>query len=332
MYTLRRVASFVSVVAFVDRYRFGDSGGNARIPAAAAAAVPRIARSTTDTATEVTRRRIFFFARSTDARARARIVDPTNARGRVTDCTPLRVAKHHSIIIMMTMSTRVVRRMRRGRREMSTTFDAIKSWLAGASSEDDPSTSAAAALTSSSFTLTEYVNLLERAETERADAAKRGSSSSSSTTGLGALFGIPSSGSSQSVASKSAAELTFDVGRARAFVDAMSERERADPSTLTGARMRELSTIGTRAELAELLKTHALTRALMRRAAQSFAGGASLPTSAEAFADALRSGDAAMSVEDRKREASAMRGGYPGNRPCPCGSRKKFKRCCGGDG
>ena len=210
------------------------------------------------------------------------------------------------------------------------TYDAIKSWLAGASSESDPSTSAAAALTStsSSFTLTEYVNLLERAETERADAAKRGSSSS--TTGLGALFGIPSS--SRSVASKSAAELTFDVGRARAFVDAMSERERADPSTLTGARMRELSTIGTRAELAELLKTHALTRALMRRAAQSFAGEASLPTSAEAFADALRSGDAEMSVEDRKREASAMRGGYPGNRPCPCGSRKKFKRCCGGDG
>ena len=217
---------------------------------------------------------------------------------------------------------------------MSTTFDAIKSWLAGASSEDDPSTSAAAALTSTSasFTLTEYVNLLERAENERADAAKRGSAST--TTGLGALFGIPSSSgsSSQSVASKSAAELTFDVGRARAFVDAMSERERADPSTLTGARMRELSTIGTRAELAELLKTHALTRALMRRAAQSFAGGAPLPTSAEAFADALRSGDAAMSVEDRKREASAMRGGYPGNRPCPCGSRKKFKRCCGGDG
>lgn len=220
------------------------------------------------------------------------------------------------------------------------TYDAIKSWLAGASSEGDPSTSAAAALTStsSSFTLTEYVNLLERAETERADAAKRGSSSSSSsstTTGLGALFGIPSSSgssSSQSVASKSAAELTFDVGRARAFVDAMSERERADPSTLTGARMRELSTIGTRAELAELLKTHALTRALMRRAAQSFAGGAPLPTSAEAFADALRSGDAEMSVEDRKREASAMRGGYPGNRPCPCGSRKKFKRCCGGGG
>ena len=215
------------------------------------------------------------------------------------------------------------------------TYDAIKSWLAGASSADDPSTSAAAALTStsSSFTLTEYVNLLERAETERADAAKRGSSSST-TTGLGALFGVPSSSgsSSQSVASKSAAELTFDVGRARAFVDAMSERERADPSTLTGARMRELSAIGTRAELAELLKTHALTRALMRRAAQSFAGGAPLPTSAEAFADALRSGDAAMSVEDRKREASAMRGGYPGNRPCPCGSRKKFKRCCGGDG
>jgi hypothetical protein len=213
------------------------------------------------------------------------------------------------------------------------TYDAIKSWLAGASSADDPSTSAAAALTStsSSFTLTEYVNLLERAETERADAAKRGSTTTT-TTGLGALFGIPSSGSSRSVASKSAAELTFDVGRARAFVDAMSERERADPSTLTGARMRELSTIGTRAELAELLKTHALTRALMRRAAQSFAGGASLPTSAEAFADALRSGDAAMSVEDRKREASAMRGGYPGNRPCPCGSRKKFKRCCGGDG
>ena len=211
------------------------------------------------------------------------------------------------------------------------TYDAIKSWLAGASSADDPSTSAAAALTS--FTLTEYVNLLERAETERADAAKRGSSSST-TTGLGALFGVPSSSgsSSQSVASKSAAELTFDVGRARAFVDAMSERERADPSTLTGARMRELSAIGTRAELAELLKTHALTRALMRRAAQSFAGGAPLPTSAEAFADALRSGDAAMSVEDRKREASAMRGGYPGNRPCPCGSRKKFKRCCGGDG
>lgn len=219
---------------------------------------------------------------------------------------------------------------------MSTTFDAIKSWLAGASSEDDPSTSAAALTsTSASFTLTEYVNLLERAETERADAAKRGSSSpSSSTTGLGALFGMPSSSgsSSQSVASKSAAELTFDVGRARAFVDAMSERERADPSTLTGARMRELSAIGTRAELAELLKTHALTRALMRRAAQSFAGGAPLPTSAEAFADALRSGDAEMSVEDRKREASAMRGGYPGNRPCPCGSRKKFKRCCGGDG
>lgn len=235
----------------------------------------------------------------------------------------------HSFVMMS--SSRVAGRAMRGARGVST-FDAIKSWLAGASSED-PSTSAAAALTSS-FTLTEYVNLLERAETERADAAKRGSSSSTTTTGLGALFGIPdaSQSSSQSVASKSAAELTFDVGRARAFVDAMSERERADPSTLTGARMRELSTIGTRAELAELLKTHALTRALMRRAAQSFAGGAPLPTSAEAFANALRSGDAEMSVEDRKREASAMRGGYPGNRPCPCGSRKKFKRCCGGDG
>ena len=50
---------------------------------------------------------------------------------------------------------------------------------------------------------------------------------------------------------------------------------------------------------------------------------------AEALAEALRDGDANMSTAQRQREAAAMRGAFPGNRPCPCGSNKKFKRCCG---
>ena len=96
----------------------------------------------------------------------------------------------------------------------------------------------------------------------------------------------------------------------------------APRSETTLARRREL---GAREEVDELIKAHALTRAIARR----MKGLKTAPTSPEALAEALKEGDESMSREARRAEASAMRGAFPGNRPCPCGSTKKFKRCCG---
>ena len=90
----------------------------------------------------------------------------------------------------------------------------------------------------------------------------------------------------------------------------------------TLARRREL---GAREEVDELIKAHALTRAIARR----MKGLDTMPMSPEALAEALKRGDGSMSREARRAEAAAMRGAFPGNRPCPCGSTKKFKRCCG---
>jgi len=72
MYTLRRGAG----VASVDRNRHTEDvcGG---IDIDDPAAVPRIARSTTDAATDVARRRIFHFASTT--REPSRVVDRTRA-------------------------------------------------------------------------------------------------------------------------------------------------------------------------------------------------------------------------------------------------------------
>ena len=83
--------------------------------------------------------------------------------------------------------------------------------------------------------------------------------------------------------------------------------------------------LGARGEVDELVRAHALTRAVARRTKAM----TTTPTSPEALAEALRDGDANMSTAQRQREAAAMRGAFPGNRPCPCGSNKKFKRCCG---
>ena len=128
--------------------------------------------------------------------------------------------------------------------------------------------------------------------------------------------------SSSDARAKSPAEISFPASRARACVDMMTARELEDPGAMSARRRREL---GARAEVDELLRAHALTRAVARRTKAM----ATTPTSPEALAEALRDGDANMSTAQRRREAAAMRGAFPGNRPCPCGSNKKFKRCCG---
>lgn len=74
-----------------------------------------------------------------------------------------------------------------------------------------------------------------------------------------------------------------------------------------------------------MFKTHALARAIARRCA----GMERVPVTAEDWVAALKEGDEALGTERRRAEAAAMRGAFPGNRPCPCGSTRKFKRCCG---
>jgi hypothetical protein len=132
--------------------------------------------------------------------------------------------------------------------------------------------------------------------------------------------------------------------RARAYASAMRASERADPSTLNAARVRAIALDvpnGRTQEVSELLKTYALTRAMMRRARESLKGanagrgggggsGRATPTTPEEFTRVITEHDRSMTREDRQNEARSMRGAYPGNRPCPCGSQKKFKRCCGG--
>lgn len=146
------------------------------------------------------------------------------------------------------------------------------------------------------LSIRDYVSALERAEVERF--------------------------SSSDARATSPAEISFPASRARAYVDTMTARELEDPGAMSARRRREL---GARAEVDELLRAHALTRAVARRTKAM----TTTPTSPEALAEALRDGDANMSTAQRQREAAAMRGAFPGNRPCPCGSNKKFKRCCG---
>jgi hypothetical protein len=176
------------------------------------------------------------------------------------------------------------------RREAYGTFDAIKSWLGGGDG-------AAAPREGEDLSIRDYVSILERAEIERASA-------------------------SEDARAKSPAEISFPASRARAYVDAMTARELEDPGAMPARRRREL---GARAEVDELLKAHALTRAIARRTKAM----TTTPTSPEALAEALRDGDEKMSTAQRRSEAAAMRGAFPSNRPCPCGSNKKFKRCCG---
>ena len=175
-------------------------------------------------------------------------------------------------------------------------FDAVSQWFGA-------KTSSSAA--SSSFTMDAYVDLLERASLERTGDAPR-----------------------------HAAEVSFEVSRARAYARSMRASEREDPRTLTAARVAAIAREtpnGARAEVSELLKTYALTRAMMRRASESLlAGGGGTPTSAEEFTRVITEHDRSMTREDRRNEARSMRGAYPNNRPCPCGSNKRFKRCCGG--
>ena len=175
------------------------------------------------------------------------------------------------------------------------TFDTIKSWLAGGVS------GAARSMMREDLSLNEFVALLERAEKERASGEGGAHAESREMT---------------------SAEISFPATRARAIVDDMTEAEMKAPNETTLARRREL---GAREEVDELIKAHALTRAIARR----MKGLDTMPTSPEALAEALKRGDGSMSREARRAEAAAMRGAFPGNRPCPCGSTKKFKRCCG---
>ena len=149
--------------------------------------------------------------------------------------------------------------------------------------------------------IVEFVALLERAEKERASGEGGAHAESREMT---------------------SAEISFPATRARAIADNMTEAEMKAPNETTLARRREL---GAREEVDELIKAHALTRAIARR----MKGLDTMPTSPEALAEALKRGDGSMSREARRAEAAAMRGAFPGNRPCPCGSTKKFKRCCG---
>ena len=176
------------------------------------------------------------------------------------------------------------------------TMDAVRAWLGGVTgASTNP-------LASKDLSLEDFVNLLERAETER---------------------GAPSS-EETSAPRAHAAEISFPIAEAKEIVRKMRDDERVDPGGTPLARRREL---GDRARVDELFKTHALARAIARRCAEM----GRVPTSPEELAEALKAGDDGMSKEERAREARAMRGAFPSNRPCPCGSMKKFKRCCGAD-
>jgi len=195
-------------------------------------------------------------------------------------------------------------------------FDAVSQWFGAKTASSSPldallakqlvtGQDGDAPSSSSAFTIDAYVDLLERASAERTGDAPR-----------------------------HAAEVSFEASRARAYASSMRASERENPASLTAARVaaiaREVPN-GTHAEVSELLKTYALTRAMMRRARESLSrGGASTPTSAEEFTRVITEHDRSMTREDRQNEAKSMRGAYPNNRPCPCGSNKKFKRCCGG--
>ena len=171
------------------------------------------------------------------------------------------------------------------------TFDTLRAWLTGARGVERASSGG-------DLSLEDFVSLVERAEIERASSPERAS------------------------ARAHAAELSFPASTARAIVRGMGEEERREPGRMSPRRRAEL---GGRAEVDELLRTHALARAIARRCAEMDR----VPESVEDLAAALRVGDAAMGETRRRAEAAAMRGAYPGNRPCPCGSMRKFKRCCG---
>lgn len=171
------------------------------------------------------------------------------------------------------------------------TLDTVRAWLGGAQN-------ALSGARARDLSLEDFVALVERAEAERGASVDRAPGRAH------------------------AAELSFPASCARDIVRAMSEEERKDPGRMSPRRRRE---VGAREKVDELFKTHALARAIARRCA----GMQSVPATPEDLAVALKAGDEALGTEERRAEAAAMRGAYPGNRPCPCGSTRKFKRCCG---
>ena len=130
--------------------------------------------------------------------------------------------------------------------------------------------------------------------------------------------------------------LSVDPFQIEAITKVMTEAEKATPGRLrtpehrrVAARVADETGVAvTPADVAAVIQHAAMLRIIMNRVNRETARGGKPPTSEKAFAEMVARSQENVTPEERKAEAASLDGAFPANRPCPCGSGKKYKACC----
>ena len=126
-----------------------------------------------------------------------------------------------------------------------------------------------------------------------------------------------------------------------AIVAAMTEEEKAAPGRLRAPEHRAVAARAAErlsipgagfvapSDVAAMIQHAAMLRIVMGRVSRALKSGAeSPPTSVEAFGEIVARSQKRLTREEAKAEARSLDGAFPGNRPCPCASGRKYKSCC----
>lgn len=130
--------------------------------------------------------------------------------------------------------------------------------------------------------------------------------------------------------------LSVDPFQIEAITKVMTEAEKAAPGRLrtpehrrVAARVADETGVAvTPADVAAVIQHAAMLRIIMNRVNRETARGGKPPTSEKEFAEMVSRSQENVTPEERKAEAASLDGAFPANRPCPCGSGKKYKACC----
>ena len=129
--------------------------------------------------------------------------------------------------------------------------------------------------------------------------------------------------------------LDLSADQIDAISEAMTEEEGNDPGMLSPPDWRKVAqrvpahfNIQGK-DVANVIHTSSMLRVVMNRVSFALKGGSKTPSSPEEFAQIVQESQKTVSREQLVAEAKSLRGAYPNNRPCPCGSNRNYKNCCG---
>jgi len=133
------------------------------------------------------------------------------------------------------------------------------------------------------------------------------------------------------------AQLQLSAEQIGAVVDSMSAKDKADPGMLRSPDWRRVAKQASEAagvavslnNVRDLIHFHGMLRIVMQRVNRAMlTGGAKAPTTAKEYTDIVKLTQKNITKAEMLAEAKALNGAFPANQPCPCGSTKKYKRCC----